>query len=82
MGNEPLAGEHYHHGNLHAALLDSALTVLTEKGVAGFSMREAARRAGVSQSAPNITSATHAGSSAPWRPAPISSSATSWKHST
>ncbi|MFI9645472.1 TetR/AcrR family transcriptional regulator [Streptomyces sp. NPDC052040] len=52
MGKEPLAGEHYHHGNLRAALLDSALMVLTEKGVAGFSMREAARRAGVSQSAP------------------------------
>lgn len=42
----------YHHGNLRAALLDSALTVLTETGVSGFSMREAARRAGVSQSAP------------------------------
>lgn len=42
----------YHHGNLRAALLDSALEVLTESGVAGFSMREAARRAGVSQSAP------------------------------
>jgi AcrR family transcriptional regulator len=45
-------GDRYHHGNLRAALLDSALEVLTETGVAGFSMREAARRAGVSQSAP------------------------------
>ncbi|MGH3264698.1 MAG: TetR/AcrR family transcriptional regulator [Trebonia sp.] len=44
--------DRYHHGNLRAALLDSALDVLTESGVAGFSMREAARRAGVSQSAP------------------------------
>ncbi|GAA3748196.1 TetR/AcrR family transcriptional regulator [Streptomyces tremellae] len=52
MGKETAAGDHYHHGNLRAALLDSALVVLTEKGVAGFSMREAARRAGVSQSAP------------------------------
>jgi len=52
MGKESLAGDQYHHGNLRAALLDSALVVLTEKGVAGFSMREAARRAGVSQSAP------------------------------
>lgn len=52
MGKEPLTGDQYHHGNLRAALLDSALVVLTEKGVAGFSMREAARRAGVSQSAP------------------------------
>lgn len=45
-------GDRYHHGNLRAALLDSALEVLSETGVAGFSMREAARRAGVSQSAP------------------------------
>ncbi|HVT66105.1 MAG TPA: TetR/AcrR family transcriptional regulator [Trebonia sp.] len=49
---EPTAGDRYHHGNLRAALLDSALEVLSESGVAGFSMREAARRAGVSQSAP------------------------------
>jgi AcrR family transcriptional regulator len=52
MGKGPGTGDQYHHGNLRAALLDSALVVLTEKGVAGFSMREAARRAGVSQSAP------------------------------
>lgn len=32
--------------------MDSALGVLTEKGLTGFSLREAARRAGVSQSAP------------------------------
>jgi AcrR family transcriptional regulator len=49
---EPTAGDRYHHGNLRTALLDSALEVLSENGVAGFSMREAARRAGVSQSAP------------------------------
>lgn len=49
---QPRRGDRYHHGNLRAALLDSALDVLTESGVAGFSMREAARRAGVSQSAP------------------------------
>lgn len=49
---DPTAGDRYHHGNLRAALLESALEVLSEKGVAGFSMREAARRAGVSQSAP------------------------------
>jgi AcrR family transcriptional regulator len=52
MGDEATTGDHYHHGNLRTALLDSALEVLTESGVAGFSMREAARRAGVSQSAP------------------------------
>jgi AcrR family transcriptional regulator len=49
---KPATGDRYHHGNLRAALLDSALEVLSESGVAGFSMREAARRAGVSQSAP------------------------------
>lgn len=52
MGTHATAGDHYHHGNLRAALLESALAVLTQKGAAGFSMREAARRAGVSQSAP------------------------------
>jgi AcrR family transcriptional regulator len=52
INEEPPAAGRYHHGNLRAALLDSALEVLRESGVAGFSMREAARRAGVSQSAP------------------------------
>lgn len=52
MTEESGSGGRYHHGNLRAALLDSALEVLAETGVAGFSMREAARRAGVSQSAP------------------------------
>lgn len=52
MSTAPIAGDTYHHGNLRTALLDSALLVLQERGVEGFSMREAARRAGVSQSAP------------------------------
>lgn len=52
MGAEASTGDRYHHGDLRTALLDSALEVLTDSGVAGFSMREAARRAGVSQSAP------------------------------
>jgi AcrR family transcriptional regulator len=42
----------YHHGNLRAALLDAALAVLTENGVTGFSLRETARRASVTPSAP------------------------------
>lgn len=42
----------YHHGNLRAELLACSREVLAEKGVAGFSMREVARRADVSQSAP------------------------------
>lgn len=42
----------YHHGNLRAALLSAAMEVLTEKGVIGFSLRETARRAGVTPAAP------------------------------
>lgn len=41
----------YHHGDLRRGLLDSALTVLAEKGVDGFSLRETTRRAGVSPAA-------------------------------
>lgn len=42
----------YHHGDLQAALIAAAADVLEEKGVSGFSLREAARRAGVSPGAP------------------------------
>jgi len=42
----------YHHGDLRQALVDTALTVLTEKGVEAFSLRETARRTGVSPAAP------------------------------
>lgn len=42
----------YHHGNLKAALIEAADAILREKGVEGFSLREAARRAGVSIGAP------------------------------
>lgn len=42
----------YHHGDLHAALLDAAETELAEKGVERFSLRGVARRAGVSHAAP------------------------------
>ena len=42
----------YHHGDLRAALLKAAETLLAEKGVEGFSLRETARRAGVSPAAP------------------------------
>ncbi|HSC81089.1 MAG TPA: TetR-like C-terminal domain-containing protein [Chitinolyticbacter sp.] len=42
----------YHHGALAGALLDAAGELLGEKGLAGFSLRECARRAGVSHTAP------------------------------
>lgn len=41
----------YHHGNLPDALLEHAVAVLHEGGVEGLSLREIARRAGVSHSA-------------------------------
>lgn len=42
----------YHHGDLPNALKAAAVEVITEKGPAGFSLREVARRAGVSHAAP------------------------------
>jgi len=42
----------YHHGDLRAALLDAVGDIVREKGPAGVSLREAARRARVSHSAP------------------------------
>ncbi len=42
----------YHHGDLRRALLDAALRVIAEGGVAGLTLREVARQAGVSHNAP------------------------------
>jgi AcrR family transcriptional regulator len=42
----------YHHGTLRDALLDEAQLLLAEQGTAAVSLRELARRAGVSHSAP------------------------------
>jgi AcrR family transcriptional regulator len=42
----------YHHGDLRRALLAAAEMVLAERGVEGFTLRECARRAGVSHAAP------------------------------
>src|SRR5690242_14233333 len=42
----------YHHGDLRRALLRAAEEAITEHGVATLSMRDLARRAGVSHTAP------------------------------
>jgi AcrR family transcriptional regulator len=42
----------YHHGDLHRAILSAALKVLRETESTEFSLREIARRAGVSHNAP------------------------------
>ena len=45
-------GRGYHHGALKTALLDAADALLDEGGAGAVSLREAARRAGVSATAP------------------------------
>ena len=47
-----MAADRYHHGNLRAALVEAAEAELIERGVAGFSLRGCAKRAGVSHAAP------------------------------
>ena len=42
----------YHHGALRTALIEAADTILRDEGVEGFTLRAAARRAGVSPAAP------------------------------
>lgn len=42
----------YHHGNLREALVDAALRIIAERGLAGFAFAELARAVGVSPAAP------------------------------
>ncbi|MEO1274450.1 MAG: helix-turn-helix domain-containing protein, partial [Pseudomonadota bacterium] len=42
----------YHHGNLREALIEATRTLIAEKGVAGVTIADAARAAGVSPAAP------------------------------
>jgi len=42
----------YHHGNLREALVEAAVALIGEAGPQAFTLREAARRAGVSHNAP------------------------------
>lgn len=42
----------YHHGDLRRALLDASLALIAEEGFGALSLREVARRAGVTHAAP------------------------------
>src|SRR5437667_2422178 len=42
----------YHHGNLRQALIDAALELIEERGVSALTLREVARRVGVTHAAP------------------------------
>ncbi|GAA4528882.1 TetR/AcrR family transcriptional regulator [Amycolatopsis samaneae] len=46
-----MAGRSYHHGDLRAALLDAAESLVRERGADGWSLREVSARIGVSPSA-------------------------------
>ena len=48
---EPESG--YHHGDLQEALIAATEAILADDGAEGFTLREAARRAGVSPAAPS-----------------------------
>jgi AcrR family transcriptional regulator len=45
-------GGRYHHGDLRAALIDTAVQLIAEEGARSFSLAEASRRLGVAVSAP------------------------------
>jgi AcrR family transcriptional regulator len=50
--SRPAAAKPYHHGDLRRVLIDAALALAEEGGAEAVSVREAARRAGVSPGAP------------------------------
>jgi AcrR family transcriptional regulator len=51
-GRRPQQPKPYHHGDLRRVLIDAALGLVEQQGAEGVSVREAARRAGVSPGAP------------------------------
>lgn len=53
MKEKKSAARGYHHGDLRDALLAAADALLAERGLEGFTLRETARRAGVSPAAPS-----------------------------
>lgn len=52
MAAQALSKGRYHHGDLRRAVLDGALTAIAADGPATLSLRDVARRAGVSHAAP------------------------------
>jgi AcrR family transcriptional regulator len=50
--NSRTASKSYHHGDLRRALVEAALALVEQGGIEAVSVREAARRAGVSPGAP------------------------------
>ncbi|MDF0599511.1 TetR/AcrR family transcriptional regulator [Psychromarinibacter sp. C21-152] len=46
-----MAKRGYHHGNLKRALIEAALTLISDKGPSGFTLSEAAKQAGVTPAA-------------------------------
>jgi AcrR family transcriptional regulator len=52
LKRRPIAPKPYHHGDLRRVLIDAALELAEEGGPEAVSVREAARRAGVSAGAP------------------------------
>jgi AcrR family transcriptional regulator len=48
----PAKGGRYHHGDLKAALIDTAISLIAERGVREFHLAEASRRLGVTVAAP------------------------------
>ena len=50
--SHPVAAKPYHHGDLRRVLVEAALQLVDEGGAEAVSVREAARRAGVSAGAP------------------------------
>lgn len=47
-----MARKGYHHGNLREAMIEATIELIREKGPTGFTMAEAAKKAGVSAAAP------------------------------
>ena len=62
----------YHHGDLRHALIEASLALISEEGFSALTLREVARRAGVTHAAPTGTSPTRRPC---WPPSPRRASA-------